>query len=86
MALEEEVATKKFKAKGKVYIVAEWCKGCNFCIEFCPTKVLAVSQEFNNKGYHPPFSKHPEKCSGCDLCGMVCPDLCIWGVKEEDDK
>jgi len=21
----------------------------------------------------------PEKCSGCDLCGMYCPDFAIYG-------
>jgi 2-oxoglutarate ferredoxin oxidoreductase subunit delta len=25
---------------------------------------------------------HPEKCSGCDLCGMYCPDFAIFGYKE----
>ena len=25
---------------------------------------------------------HPEKCSGCDLCGMYCPDFAIFGFKE----
>jgi Pyruvate/2-oxoacid:ferredoxin oxidoreductase delta subunit len=25
---------------------------------------------------------HPEKCSGCDLCGMYCPDFAIYGHKE----
>jgi len=24
---------------------------------------------------------HPEKCSGCDLCGMYCPDFAINGTK-----
>jgi 2-oxoglutarate ferredoxin oxidoreductase subunit delta len=23
----------------------------------------------------------PEKCSGCDLCGMYCPDFAIFGHK-----
>jgi 2-oxoglutarate ferredoxin oxidoreductase subunit delta len=23
----------------------------------------------------------PEKCSGCDLCGMYCPDFAIHGFK-----
>jgi 2-oxoglutarate ferredoxin oxidoreductase subunit delta len=24
---------------------------------------------------------NPEKCSGCDLCGMYCPDFAIFGYK-----
>ncbi|MGA7907352.1 MAG: 4Fe-4S binding protein [Candidatus Sulfotelmatobacter sp.] len=62
-------------------IVVERCKACGFCVEFCPTHVLALSSAFNSKGYHPPHVVHPEKCSGCDLCGMYCPDFAIYGVK-----
>ena len=41
-------------AKGQVAITVERCKGCGFCVEFCPTHVLALSSAFNSKGYHPP--------------------------------
>jgi len=68
-------------AKGRVSIVVERCKACGFCVEFCPTHVLALSSAFNSKGYHPPHVVHPEKCSGCDLCGMYCPDFAIYGTK-----
>ena len=70
-----------FMAKGRVSIVVERCKACGFCVEFCPTKVLALSSAFNSKGYHPPHVVHPEKCSGCDLCGMYCPDFAIYATK-----
>ena len=68
-------------AKGSVKIVAERCKTCGFCVEFCPTHVLALSSAFNAKGYHTPYMVHPDKCSGCDLCGMYCPDFAIFGYK-----
>ena len=68
-------------AKGRVSIAVERCKACGFCVEFCPTKVLALSSAFNSKGYHPPHVVHPEKCSGCDLCGMYCPDFAIYGSR-----
>src|ERR1039457_1143875 len=68
-------------AKGRVSIVVERCKACGFCVEFCPTQVLAPSSAFNSKGYHPPPVVHPEKCSGCDLCGMYCPDFAIYATK-----
>jgi len=64
-----------------VQIVVERCKACGFCVEFCPTKVLALSTAFNAKGYHPPYMVNPEKCSGCDLCRMYCPDFAIFGYK-----
>ena len=73
------------KVKGAIYITQEWCKGCGFCVEFCPTDVLVLSKDFNKKGYHPPMISNLEKCSGCDLCGMYCPEFCIWGIKVKDE-
>jgi 2-oxoglutarate ferredoxin oxidoreductase subunit delta len=71
-------------AKGSVQIVAERCKACGFCVEFCPTHVLALSSAFNAKGYHTPHMVHPDKCSGCDLCGIYCPDFAIFGHKQAE--
>ena len=71
---------KSKKPRGIVTINAELCKGCGFCIEFCPSGVIEFSEEFNSKGYHPPHAVKPEACSGCDLCGMYCPDFAIFGV------
>lgn len=73
-------------AKGRVSIVVERCKACGFCVEFCPSHVLALSSAFNSKGYHPPHVVHPEKCSGCDLCGMYCPDFAIYATKNAEAK
>ena len=67
--------------KGFVAITVERCKGCAFCVEFCPTHVLALSSAFNSKGYHPPHVVAADKCSGCDLCGMYCPDFAIFGAR-----
>jgi len=73
-------------AKGVVSIVVERCKASGFCVEFCPTKVRELSSAFNAKGYHPPVAVDPEKCSGCDLCGMYCPDFAIHGHRLPADK
>ena len=69
--------------RGRVVIDAERCKGCGFCIEFCPTEVLEFSSDFNVKGYHPPYAARPEACSGCDLCGIYCPDFAIFGMRHK---
>ncbi len=73
--------TKSKKPRGYVTISAELCKGCGFCIQFCPTEVLEFSNEFNSKGYHPPYAVRPEACTGCGLCGMYCPDFAIFGIQ-----
>jgi 2-oxoglutarate ferredoxin oxidoreductase subunit delta len=70
-------------ARGSVSIVVERCKACGFCVEFCPAKVLSLSSAFNSKGYHPPHAVNPDKCSGCDLCGMYCPDFAIHGFRTD---
>lgn len=69
------------KPRGHVAINTERCKGCGFCVEFCPTATLEMSGKFNSKGYHYPVCAHPEKCTGCDMCGMYCPDFAICGEK-----
>jgi len=72
---------RRRKGKGRVYILAERCKGCGYCVEFCPSDALALAQGFNKKGYHPPEVADSEACNGCDLCGMYCPDFAIYGVR-----
>lgn len=65
---------------GEVRIVFERCKGCGFCVEYCPKEVLRLSKKFNRKGYHPPeVIKHGE-CVNCNLCEMICPDFAIFSV------
>ncbi|MCL1894007.1 MAG: 4Fe-4S dicluster domain-containing protein [Holophagaceae bacterium] len=72
------------KGKGTIFVKAEICKGCSFCIDFCPTKAIGFSNEFNQKGYHYPVLVYEEKCTGCDLCGLYCPDFAIFGVRYKD--
>jgi 2-oxoglutarate ferredoxin oxidoreductase subunit delta len=74
------------KIKGTVVIVAERCKGCEFCIEFCPTKCLELSDQYNSKGYHFPALVRLDDCTGCDICGMMCPDFAIYGFMMKKEK
>lgn len=68
-------------SKGRVVILEDRCKGCGYCIAFCPRDVLEESKRFNAKGYHPPEVKHPEACVNCHYCEIICPDLAIYSVE-----
>jgi len=79
---DEERATRWRVPGGHVYVLADVCKGCGFCIEFCPRKVLVQAEHYNAKGYHPPEVADPEACVLCGFCELVCPDFAIWTKKE----
>ncbi len=66
--------------ESKLYLEPELCKGCAFCVEFCPKKVLFVSDDFNAKGYHPPGVDAAAKCSNCKLCELLCPEFAIYST------
>ncbi len=68
--------------RGKVIIDRVACKGCELCISACTFGVLAVEEAINQKGYQPAFPAHPEKCTGCAQCALMCPDLCITVERE----
>jgi 2-oxoglutarate ferredoxin oxidoreductase subunit delta len=68
-------------SRGIVHIIADRCKGCGYCIEFCPKKILAFSSEFNRKGYHPPMVTQPEECVNCHFCEILCPEFAIFSVE-----
>lgn len=74
------------KLNGDVQIKREACKGCGFCIEFCPTHALEFEKGYNAKGYHVPFLAKPDRCNGCDVCGLFCPDFAIFGFRDKRDK
>lgn len=63
---------------GIVQIIEERCKGCGFCVEFCPQGVLVMSQRTNSKGYHPPELTTSSHCIDCGLCALLCPDFAIY--------
>jgi 2-oxoglutarate ferredoxin oxidoreductase subunit delta len=63
---------------GDLHIIVERCKGCGFCVEYCPKEVLEMSAEFNRKGYHYPVTLKQGACVNCNLCEMICPEFAIF--------
>jgi 2-oxoglutarate ferredoxin oxidoreductase subunit delta len=68
---------------GQVFIIAERCKGCAFCVEFCPKDILTMSEQFNSKGYHVPVVMTEGVCTDCKLCELLCPEFAMYVVKTE---
>lgn len=71
------------RPKAEIYIIKNQCKGCGFCIQFCPMDVLEKSEEINEKGVHPPKVVDESKCVLCKFCTAVCPDFAIFVVEKE---
>lgn len=69
---------------GHVEVLKDRCKGCGFCIQFCPRHVLEESSEMNQKGYHYPYAVRPDDCVACGLCEAMCPDFAIRVVTSDD--
>lgn len=75
------------KKRGKIIINRDLCKGCHLCITSCPQRVIVRSEKLNLKGYYPAEYREPEGeedrgCTGCTVCGIVCPDVAIEVYRE----
>jgi 2-oxoglutarate ferredoxin oxidoreductase subunit delta len=55
----------------KVTVDTRLCKRCGICSEFCPTKVFTL------KADQTPVPEHVDKCTGCRMCELRCPDFAI---------
>jgi len=71
---------------GEIHIIRERCKGCGFCVEYCPKDVLELSTEFNLKGYHPPAAKNAEACVHCGLCELLCPEFALFVLEKKEEQ
>ncbi len=67
------------KTKNVVEIYESWCKRCGICAAFCPAGVLAQSASGKV------IVQDAERCTGCQLCELRCPDFAIH-VRPAKDK
>jgi len=61
----------------RLRLLRHFCKGCGICVEFCPTHALELDDRFKVK------VARPEKCTGCRMCELRCPDLAIFVTRAE---
>jgi 2-oxoglutarate ferredoxin oxidoreductase subunit delta len=73
------------KQRGAIVVDIERCKGCELCVEACPTSVIRMERKVNGKGYHFAYMENPEECTGCNNCAIVCPDgvITVYRMKVE---
>ena len=69
--------TEKTVAPTKIHIDKERCKGCRYCVEFCPRKVLTIGSEIGPRGYNLATVSDEGKCSACGFCELICPEFAI---------
>jgi 2-dehydropantoate 2-reductase len=75
--------TAKSGPSFKVKIAEKFCKGCGYCIKYCPKKVLSAEDGLNAKGYVKVKVANVQDCIGCLSCSTVCPEAAISVIKED---
>lgn len=63
--------------KNRVHINTLLCKGCTYCMESCPKKVLQQGEELNKAGYACMTAPNEDLCIACMNCMRICPDFAI---------
>jgi 2-oxoglutarate ferredoxin oxidoreductase subunit delta len=71
--------------KAEIHLIKNQCKGCGYCISFCPKRVLEESDEINARGVHPPRVVDESQCILCSFCSVVCPDFAIFVLERKNN-
>ena len=71
--------------QGVLKLREERCKGCDICIDFCPTQALQRATESSATGVFLPVLEEA-KCNYCGLCDLLCPDLAMTVIKLKQEK
>ena len=74
---------EKAQKSGRVYIDNDRCKGCGYCVDFCPKGVLKMGSELSPKGYNLAAVDDESKCLACGFCELICPEFAIEVVVPE---
>lgn len=67
--------TKGSKPSFTVTVEPKFCKGCEYCVKYCPAKVFEMKER-------KAVSVFTDKCVGCMSCSTVCPEAAITIEKD----
>ena len=56
---------------------AAWTSIKAACINVCPQKIIRVGKAGNAKGYKFAEQFDADKCTGCKICAVICPEAAI---------
>jgi len=65
-----------------VIVCKDYCKGCSYCVHFCPKECLSLGSQLNSKGFYFPVFENQDECTGCGACAKLCPDFAIEVYKD----
>lgn len=60
------------------------CKGCGYCIKYCPKAILEMGRERNKNGHFYPHMTDEDKCISCAMCATICPEGAIEITEKEE--
>ena len=60
------------------------CKGCGYCIKFCPKHILEMSKERSQRGHFYPVNINKDECTNCAICALVCPEAAIEVTSDKE--
>lgn len=62
----------------RIVIEKELCKGCEYCVTYCPKQLIHIGTAFNSMGFKYAVPEDKEgQCTACRICALMCPDAAI---------